>query len=894
MTGPHEENKIAIVIPWFGRSQKGGAEQQAWNLAVRLSGRGYAVEVLTTCCQSFHDDWSVNHLAPGLVTEPEGFATRRFPVEPRDRAAFDRVCGYLLSLPASAFKPGVSPISDEDEQIFREHLIRCPALLAYLRDEGWRYAAFVFIPYLYGPILDGLPLVASRALLQPCLHDESYAYMRCVQRAFFAAKHILWNSVGEQSLGLRLYGPGIGPKSVVVGEGIDNIPPPSETPDTADLSKLRPFVLALGRKDPGKGTLHAVDAFCAYKQRNGTSSLQLVIAGPGEMDLSDPTARIHDLSIVSERVRAWLLRHATALLQPSPNESFSRVLFESWFCARPVVARRTCLATAQAVLACGGGWLAEGVDEWSEVLGRLETMGAAALDEAGRRGQAYAADIADWSRVMDRYDAILDPLLRQPEVPMAIRLTLVSNRPQRVRILHNSREITVCDLQPGQVSQTDWLESTFKGTEPALQFCSDTPASHYPPDPRLLGFRIQDLEVRHNGSRPGAWEPRFARGWNRSEGAAGQATPRWSTGNAEIVLQRNQVPDGKARVIHQVLPNLAYGDAIGNHTIWIRDQLQSLGYDSEIYARHIAPNMLHQVLPYDGPQAVPADAAIIYHHSIGSEITPWVCGHAGPKALIYHNITPARFFEAYRPEFAEILRKGREELPQLARHFPISVGVSRFNATELAEAGFVQPGVLPLCIDPAHWAFPPDEQLMASLQDGRTNVLFVGRVVPNKRFEDLIYTFKFWLEDDPTARLFLVGTAEVASLYLECLQELARRLRVDHAVHFVGQVDDRQLHAYYRCASMFWCFSEHEGFCVPLIEACAFEVPVVARRAGAVPETLGDAGLLLRDRMSPIETARWIAENRLRHLTKLRERARTYNKQNVTTELQQLITKLTT
>jgi glycosyltransferase involved in cell wall biosynthesis len=140
---------------------------------------------------------------------------------------------------------------------------------------------------------------------------------------------------------------------------------------------------------------------------------------------------------------------------------------------------------------------------------------------------------------------------------------------------------------------------------------------------------------------------------------------------------------------------------------------------------------------------------------------------------------------------------------------------------------------------------------MARLQDHRANILFVGRIVPNKRFEDLIYTFKFWLEFDPEARLFLVGGSEVSSFYLECLQELARRLRVDHAVHFVGRVDDGQLNAYYRCASMFWCFSRHEGFCAPLIEAMWFDVPVVAVRSSAVGETMQNAGLMVEPGMRP-------------------------------------------
>jgi len=309
------------------------------------------------------------------------------------------------------------------------------------------------------------------------------------------------------------------------------------------------------------------------------------------------------------------------------------------------------------------------------------------------------------------------------------------------------------------------------------------------------------------------------------------------------------------------LPNLAYGDAIGNHTIWIRNQLQEMGFISEIFARHISEEMLHEAHHYADANAIPGGDAVIYHHSIGSEITSWVCDHPGPKGLIYHNITPAEFFDNYRPDFAEILRSGRKELSELAKHVDASVGDSTFNASELAEHGFESPGVMPLCIEPGHWSYPPESKVMADLQDGRTNIIFVGRIVPNKRYEDLIYTFKFWLEHDPEARLHLVGSAEVSSFYFECIQELARRLRVDHAVNIVGRVNDAELNAYYRCASMFWCLSRHEGFCVPIIEASAFGVPVYALAAGAVPETLGDLGVTFGQDLPPWKIAELIQKS---------------------------------
>ena len=535
--------------------------------------------------------------------------------------------------------------------------------------------------------------------------------------------------------------------------------------------------------------------------------------------------------------------------------------------------------------AAGGGWNAETKEEWTALFARLETVSEQELAAMGQRGAAYTAQTAMWERVMERYDEVLRDFVNRPEASFRLRCVLRSDQAQQIGLMSRDRAIAVWQLEPGVDVNSGWLVVPTTGQESELRFACEQPTGGSTP-----GFRLESLELEAMDGRQVL--PRFSRGWKRSDGLNGSTAPRWSTGGSAEIRITQRVAAGSIRSIHPVLPNLGYGDAIGNHTLWIRDRLQALGYHSEIYARHIVPAMLHQAYHYSDPNRLPADAAIIYHHSIGSEITPWVCRHPGPKAMVYHNITPARFFAPYRPEFAEILRHGRDELPSLASHFPVSAGPSRFNADELRACGFVDPAVLPLCIDPAHWSSAPDERLMQDLQDGRTNILFVGRIVPNKRHEDLIHTFKFWLEDDPEARLFLVGTAEVSSFYLECLQELARRLRVDHAVHFVGQVTDAQLHAYYRCASMFWCFSEHEGFCVPLIEACAFGLPVVARTEGAVAETLADAGLLLHTRPEPEKTAHWIASNRAVDRSKMQARVKEDSDANVTRRLQDLIDKL--
>lgn len=242
--------KLALVIPWFGRELKGGAEQQAWQIATRLASRGHAVEVLTTCCRSHQDDWATNHLPSGLTREPEGFAVRRFPVDPRDRAAFEDVDRALRSLPAEALKPGVPPVRAEESRLFVDELIKSAGLLEFLARERDNFEWFIFLPYLYGPIIRGIALVGARAALQPCLHDEAYAYLPEVAEAFQHAALLLFNSEGEQELAMRLFGPGIWHKSRLIGEGVE-IERGLDAPDDTQKQRGR-FVLYSGAKMPAK------------------------------------------------------------------------------------------------------------------------------------------------------------------------------------------------------------------------------------------------------------------------------------------------------------------------------------------------------------------------------------------------------------------------------------------------------------------------------------------------------------------------------------------------------------------------------------------------------------------------------------------------------------------
>lgn len=716
--------RLAIVIPWFGRDLRGGAEQHAWQLAARLTARGHAIDVLTTCCRSHQDDWATNHLPEGVVRETEGFSIRRFPVDPRDTAQFDRVCSALLKLDAAQLLPGVSPVRPQDSQIFTTELIRSRALLQYLDENKENYHRLIFLPYFYGPTVAGVEITKERAVLLPCLHDEAYAYLPDVAETFYRAGSILFISEGEQELAFRLFGPAIILKSTLAGAGVEIEAPVAFTTDAPGRYPKK-FVLYLGRKDPGKNVPLLVAAFRRFRAVRPNSELQLVLAGYGHVELYE-SDYIIDAGLVTDSEKRELLITCVALAQPSQNESFSRVMMEGWLNCKPVAVHARCVATALAVERANGGWKAADERGWAQLFVDLDRLSSAELAELGRNGNAYARAMADWEDVIDHYERALS----KPTVTPSI----ASRSRQRVSI-------------------------------------------------------------------------------------------------------------------NQFLPNLTYGDAISNHALWIRQQLRDRGLKSEIYVRFIDDRVASECGKFS-PKALRFSDAIIYHHSIGSEITPSVVAFDGPKCLIYHNITPAEFFEPYRPGFATILRQGRSELHTLANNFDVALGDSTFNTDELAECGFADAKVLPICVDPRKWDIAPDPELMRTLQDGRTNVLFVGRIAPNKRQEDLVLTFAHLRALNRETRLFLIGFFEGDDPYATYLRELIETLGLNDCVFLPGSVPDSQLAAYYRTASLFWSMSEHEGFCVPLIEAMWFDLPVLAYRSSAVPETVGHAAMLFPEKNS--------------------------------------------
>lgn len=309
-------------------------------------------------------------------------------------------------------------------------------------------------------------------------------------------------------------------------------------------------------------------------------------------------------------------------------------------------------------------------------------------------------------------------------------------------------------------------------------------------------------------------------------------------------------PRPALRAIHQLLPSIDYGDAISNQAVFTREVLHELGYESEIFVLDIGAPMRDFARRFN-PESISPDDGLLYHHAIGTALTEHAIRHPGPKALQYHNITPGQFFERWDPKFAAILEMGRKDLPRLAAAFPVSAGDSTYNADELRDAGFKDPMVVPIFVDPMRWARPVDPEWLKTLQDGRTNLLFVGRVAPNKCQHHLVQAFGEYLRHDPGARLILAGVWPEGHPYARFVRDEAQRLGIGAQMLLASRITDAQLLACYRTAHLFWSMSEHEGFCVPVVEAMWFDVPVLAYESSAIPETLGQAGILFTEKRFP-------------------------------------------
>ena len=301
--------------------------------------------------------------------------------------------------------------------------------------------------------------------------------------------------------------------------------------------------------------------------------------------------------------------------------------------------------------------------------------------------------------------------------------------------------------------------------------------------------------------------------------------------------------------IHQVLATLGYGDAIGHEVLGIQRVLRSAGYESEIFvetADHRLESLTRdyrELVDFSHP-----DNLLIHHFSLGSKASRTAYAVPDRMALVYHNITPPEYFVGVHRTLARQCFRGRRELRAYIDRCDLALGDSEFNRQDLETLGFPRTAVLPVVPDFSHLDHAPHWLVARDFDDEWTNIVFVGRMIANKKIEDVIrFFYAYQTLFNPRSRLLLVGAQTGFERYMASLHALVAKLGVTN-VHFTGHVSDEELVAFYEVADLFLCASEHEGFCVPIVEAFYKEVPVLAYAATAVPSTMDGAGVLFEDR----------------------------------------------
>lgn len=301
--------------------------------------------------------------------------------------------------------------------------------------------------------------------------------------------------------------------------------------------------------------------------------------------------------------------------------------------------------------------------------------------------------------------------------------------------------------------------------------------------------------------------------------------------------------------IHQFVPALLPRDATGDHTLALQAALRSAGFESDLYVEAAHDDLWHLATYFEAyaDRARPGDL-LVYQLSTASPLAEFLSGRPERLVLDYHNITPAAFYERWEDDTADKVALARSQMAALAPTAVLGIADSAFNADEMAGFGCPSTEVIPILVaadDRARAVDPAEAARLAGRHGDATVLLFVGRLSPNKtqhRLVEALWLYRRWY--DPEARLHLVGPA-VTPAYVDAVFDLAEALGLADAVRHGEHLTDGQLAAWYDDADVFVCLSEHEGFCIPLLESMEAGLPIVAFAAGAVPETMGDAGLLL-------------------------------------------------
>lgn len=388
--------KLGFVSPWYGKNIPGGAELELRGLVEHLQAAGVELEVLTTCVKDFSADWNVNYHAAGITTE-NGIAVRRFPVTAADRNTYEKVNGKLLHK---------LPLTKKEEDEYFENSVRSEAMCSYILENKNSYGLFVYIPYLFGTTYYGIQACPEKSVLIPCLHDESYAYMKNLGSVISRLNGIIFHATAEAELANKLYDL-TAVSQAVLGEGLD-------TEISGDGDRFRekykigtPFMLYAGRKNATKNVDTLLRYFSQYKRESG-NSVKLVLLGPGEIVIpGDMKGEILDYGFVSIEDKYDAYSAAAVCCQPSKYESFSLVIMESWLMGRPVLVHEECAVTKCFVQESDGGFYFKSYGEFAEELDYL-LQNRQMADRIGSQGGEFVRQNFSWDVIVNVYKKFLE------------------------------------------------------------------------------------------------------------------------------------------------------------------------------------------------------------------------------------------------------------------------------------------------------------------------------------------------------------------------------------------------------------------------------------------------------------------------------------------------------
>lgn len=356
------EKPIALITPWYGDQIQGGAEKECNYLAHGLQNAGYSVEVFTTCVEDATKDRGKNTIPAGKYVEG-GITVRRFPVKPQN---MDRL------VPANLRIYNNSNFTEDDERAYFEEDINSPSMYEYIQNKKDKYRCFIFIPYMYGITFNGSSQCSNKAILIPCLHDESYAYMKVLYKKMNSYQGIIFHAKPECELGKKLYNLK-DEKCAVLGEIIDTEWSNSCNPQAfrKKYNITSPFILCAGRKDAGKKVDELCTFFIRYKRECPDDPRKLVLLGGGTLPVEIPEDLkddVLDLGFVSIEDKHNAFAAAEFLCNPSYFESFSIVIMESWLAKRPVLVSEHCAVTKSFCIDTNGGLYFGNYEEFYQCL----------------------------------------------------------------------------------------------------------------------------------------------------------------------------------------------------------------------------------------------------------------------------------------------------------------------------------------------------------------------------------------------------------------------------------------------------------------------------------------------------------------------------------------------